>query len=55
MLIELNVNETLTEMRKMFDYRQSRLKLRKQFKEWKWKAEEAFSIYYHDYHEYHSC
>lgn len=46
--IELSANEILIEMRKMFDHRQSKLKLRKQFEERKWKHGEAFGAYFHE-------
>lgn len=46
--IELNAEEILIEMRKMFDYVQNKLKLRKQFEDRKWKQRETFSTYYHE-------
>lgn len=46
--IELNIEEFFAEMRKMYDHQQSKLKLRKQFEERKWKNEETFSAYYHE-------
>lgn len=46
--IKLSANEILMEMRKMFDHRQSKLKLRKQFEERKWKHREAFGAYFHE-------
>ncbi|XP_077270869.1 uncharacterized protein LOC143902051 [Temnothorax americanus] len=46
--VELSANDILLEMRKMYDHRQSKLKLRKQFEERKWKQGEAFSAYYHE-------
>lgn len=46
--IELSVEELLSKMRKMYDHKESKLKLRKQFEERVWKSEETFSSYYHE-------
>lgn len=46
--IELDIEDFLAEMRKMYDHPLSKLKLRKQFEERQWKAKETFSAYYHE-------
>lgn len=46
--IELGIEELFSEMRKIFDHRQSKLKLRKQFEERMWKSEETFSTYFYE-------
>jgi len=43
--LELSVEEILAKKKKIFDYRQSKLKRRKQFEERMWKTGKSFSAY----------
>ncbi|XP_043258037.1 uncharacterized protein LOC122400580 [Colletes gigas] len=46
--LRMSATELLVEMSKIFDRRQSRLKLRRQFEERKWRTDEEFSAYVHE-------
>lgn len=46
--IEMNTEELLRTMGKIFDHRTNRITLRKEFEERSWKSTESFSEYHHD-------
>ena len=46
--VQVTIAELLAEMKKMFDQRENKLKLRRQFEERVWKADEPFSVYLHE-------
>lgn len=46
--IEMSLDELLEELRKMYDHRPSRVKLRKQFEERVWRRDETFHQYAHE-------